>query len=258
MNASALCDSLRGNLPALFECSSEPRGAVRVRTPLLYPDGGMVDVFVEERGTGYVVTDYGDALGWLRMQSASGKLSPKQRWMIDDVCLTLGVELDRGQLTLPCEDGSALSDAVHRGAQAVVRVSDVWFTFRTRTGESIADEVDEWLRQQPFTYERAIRRSGRSGRDWTVDYEIVSGTHRSLVFLLSTGSRAVARRLSEHVVAGCIDLLHSVETDQASLISLFDDTADVWQPEDINLVQSVSKTVMWSRPDELERVLKLA
>ena len=107
----------------------------------------MVDVFVEERGTGYVVTDYGDALGWLRMQSASGKLSPKQRWMIGDVCLTLGVELDRGQLTLPCEDGSALSDAVHRGAQAVVRVSDVWFTFRTRTGESIADEVDEWLRQ---------------------------------------------------------------------------------------------------------------
>ncbi len=255
MNASDLCDALRDSLPALFECAVAPRGAIRVRTPLLYPDGGMVDVFVEERGAGYVVTDYGDALGWLRMQSAGGKLSPKQRWMIDDVCLTLGVELDRGQITLRCEDRSALSDAVHRGAQAVLRVSDVWFTFRTRPGESIADEVDDWLRQRPFTYERAIRRSGHSGRDWTVDYEIMSGTHKSLVFLLSTGSRAVARRLSEHVVAGCFDLLQSAEVSQASLISLFDDTADVWQPEDINLVQNVSKTVMWSRPDEFEQAL---
>ena len=257
MTTTELCDSLREALPALFECALEPQGGVRVRTPLLYPDGGLVDVFVLERDGQHIVTDHGDALGWLRMQSASGKLSPKQRWMVDDVSLTVGVEVDQGQVRLLCEEPAALAEAVERVAQAVVRVSDVWFTFRTRSAESIAEEVDDWLKERSFEYERGVRRSGRSGRDWTVDYQVVTPSHTALLFLLSSGSRAAARRVSEHVVAGCFDLLHLSEAGEASLISLFDDTTDVWQPEDLNLVEGVSETVMWSRPDELERVLAL-
>ena len=254
MNTDDLCDALRNSLPALFECMREPQEGVRVRTPMLYPDGGIVDVFDLERGGQHLVTDYGDALGWLRMQSASGKLGPKQRWMVDDVRLTLGVEMHRGQLQARCDDAASLGDAVQRVAQAVVRVSDVWFTFRTRTAQSIADEVDDWLRERPFDFEKGVKRDGRSGRNWTVDYQIVAGARVSLVFLLSSGSRAAARRVSEHVVAGCFDLSHLSESG-ASLISLFDDTADVWQAEDFNLVQEVSRTAMWSRPDDLERAL---
>lgn len=71
MNYHQVCSSLRDRLPSLFECLMEPEGVVRIRTPLLYPDGGYVDVFVVQRDEEYVVTDYGDALGWLRMESAS-------------------------------------------------------------------------------------------------------------------------------------------------------------------------------------------
>ena len=63
MNPSDLCHSLRESLPGLFACAVAPRAAVRVRTPFMYPDGDIVDVFVEERGAEYVVTDYGEALG---------------------------------------------------------------------------------------------------------------------------------------------------------------------------------------------------
>ncbi len=258
MTSAELCESLRGGLPALFECALEPQGGVRVRTPLLYPDGGGVDVFVLERAGTHVVTDHGDALGWLRMQSAGGKLSPKQRRLIDDVLLTVGVEVEQGQVRLRCEDPGELPDVIQRVAQAVVRVSDIWFTFRTRSAESIAEEVDDWLRERAFEYERAVRRSGGSGRDWTIDYQIVSGSHTALLFLLSSGSRAAARRISEHVLAGCFDLRHLADAGEASLISLFDDTTDVWQAEDLNLVEAVSETVMWSRPDELERALARA
>ena len=178
--------------------------------------------------------------------------------MVSDVCLTLGVDLLRGQLVQRCDDIQQLADAIHRIAQAVVRVSDIWFSFRTRPVESIADEVDEWLNQQSFEFKRAVKCGGRSGREWTVDYQIVVRAHTSLVFVLSSGSRAAARRVSEHVFTGCFDLLHLRDAGQASLVSLFDDTADVWQSEDINLAQHVSETVMWSRPDELERVLTMA
>ena len=130
MNTDELRGALRDGLPALYGCMREPQEGVRVRTPLLYPDGGFVDVFVLERGERHLVTDHGDALGWLRMQSASGRLSPRQRRLVDDVRLTLGVDLHRGQLRLPCDDPGGIADAVQRVAQAAVRVADVWFTFR--------------------------------------------------------------------------------------------------------------------------------
>ena len=60
----------------------------------MYPDGDIVDVFVLEHGNGYMVTDFGDALGWLRMQSE--EQSQEQGLMIEALCRTLGIELHRG------------------------------------------------------------------------------------------------------------------------------------------------------------------
>ena len=72
------------------------------------------------------------------MQSVRGNLSPNQRRLVDDVCQTLGVELKRGRLVLWRDDASELGEALHSVGQAVVRVSDVWFTpppARCRNGQ---------------------------------------------------------------------------------------------------------------------------
>ena len=89
------CAAIAEGLSETFECRRQGR-YVRVRTPLLYPDGGVVDVFVRERDGHIAVTDLGEALGWLRQQTLDGKRSPKQQRLLQDVCLTLGVELFRG------------------------------------------------------------------------------------------------------------------------------------------------------------------
>ena len=49
MNSEMLCSSIARSLPPLFSCSPAPEEGVRVRTPLMYPDGGVVDVFVLQR-----------------------------------------------------------------------------------------------------------------------------------------------------------------------------------------------------------------
>ena len=89
----------------------------------MYPDGGIVDVFVLERDDGYMVTDFGDALGWLHMQSESMQQSQEQRLMIEDLCRTLGIELHSGQLVLRSDSGDTLEKTVLRVAQAVASVS---------------------------------------------------------------------------------------------------------------------------------------
>ena len=131
MNSNELCSTLGRSLPPLFVCSEAGPESVRVRTPMLYPDGGVVDVFVLTRGDGYVVTDFGDALGWLWLQSASPRRPARQEALARDVCQTLRIELFNDQLVVRGVTQDALGEAVIRVAQAVVRVSDRSKAFQT-------------------------------------------------------------------------------------------------------------------------------
>lgn len=257
MNVNELCASIGRALPPLFVCSPAPQEGVRVRTPMLYPDGGVVDVFVLPRGNGYTVTDFGDALGWLGLQSVGRRRSPKRQMLIQDVCQTLRIEQLQGQLALRSVTDDALAESVLRVAQAAVRVSDLWFTFRTQSFQNTADEVDEWLREKEIPFERQVQKQGRSTQNWTVDFETHVNDRTSLVFLLSTGTRGTVRRLAEHVLAGCVDL-NLLQVNQPSLrfVSLFDDTEDVWRPEDFRLLDQYSEIALWSQPDEFESILR--
>ena len=125
MNSAKLCATISKMLPPRFKCSPAPQKGVRVRTPLMYPNGGIVDVFVLERNNAYIVTDFGDALDWLRMQSVNVQPSPQQNLMIKEICQTLGIDLHSGQLVLGSGVDDTLEETVLRVAQAVVRVSDV-------------------------------------------------------------------------------------------------------------------------------------
>ena len=189
MNSAELCASIATTLPPLFVCSPAPLEGVRVRTPMLYPDGGVVDVFVLERGSGYTITDFGEALGWLGLQSVSRQRSPKQQVLIQDVCQTLRIELFQGQLVLREVMNDQLGESVLRVAQAVVRISDLWFTLRSQSLQTTADEVDEWLREKRIPFERRVTKQGRSTQNWTIDFETQTNNKTSLVFLLNTGSR---------------------------------------------------------------------
>lgn len=258
MNPDELCAKLQAAGPRLFECSPAPRVGVRVRTPFLYPDGDVIDVFVVERQGVVEVTDFGEALGWLRTQSVARDLSPKQKRLVQDVCLTLGVELYRGQLVKKTS-ADDVSAAVYQVAQAALRVADLWFTMRMRAVQTVGEEVADWLTEKEIAFDRNVPKKGRSGRTWTVDYQTRLPQRTALVFLLATGSRAAARRVTEHVVASLYDLSH-LKKGQPDLgfVSLFDDTLDVWQEEDFRLVEGLSSVARWSRPDEFEAILRAA
>ena len=256
MNVNELCASVGQTLPPLFTCSPAAQEGVRVRTPMLYPDGGVVDVFVLERGNGYIVTDFGDALGWLWLRLISQRLSHRQELLVQDVCRTLRIELFNDQLVLRAVTDNGLGEAVLRVAQAVVRVSDLWFTLRSQSLQTTAEEVDEWLSEKGIPFQRDVPRKGRSTRDWTVNFETQTDDHTSLIFLLSTGSRGAVRRITEHVVTGFVDLSHlKVGQPNLAFVSLFDDTTDVWRAEDFMLLEEHSEIARWSAPDELEQIL---
>ena len=258
MDARHRCHDLQRRLGALFTCSKHGEYE-RIRTPYLYPDGDIIDLFCKVDGDTVTVSDLAETTGWLRMQSAALRRSPKQKGLIEDVCVTHGIELYRGMLQGRCRPGDDLAQVVTRVAQAALRVSDLWFTLRTQAVASITDEVADFLTERRLGFDRAEKLVGRSGRGWTVDFHVRTVRRSSLVQVLSTGNRAAAHRVSEHVLAAWHDLNHLVAGPEAlTFVSLFDDTADVWSDEDFRLVECLSTVSRWSRPDEFEAVLSQA
>ena len=248
---STLCETIKPEIGALFTCSPVNE-YMRIRTPFLYPDGDVIDLYVKETPAGKTLTDLGESLRWLRNQSLSQRRSTKQRQLIEDICLNHGIEFYKGMLMLRVRTEDDWGKAVMRLAQASLRVSDLWFTFRTRSVESLADEVADYLSEKSMHFERCERLPGRSGRVWPVDFHTRTPDHSSFLYVLSTGSRGAARGVVDHITAAWYDLSHLKTGPEAiRFVSLFDDTMDVWQPEDFRLVGDLSDIARWSRPEEL-------
>jgi hypothetical protein len=258
MSSINICQDFNGGLLDLFDC--QPHGEYqRIRTPYLYPDGDVIDVFCKPQGDTTLITDLGETTRWLRMQTVSPRRSPKQKALIEDACQTHGIEFYKGMLMARCRPGDDLAAVVFRVAQAALRVSDLWFTFRTRSVESLADEVADFLVEREFQFDRGEKLVGRSGRVWTPDFHVRTVRQSSLVYVLSTGSRSAARNVVNHVHTAFFDLNQLAAGPEAlRFVSLFDDSADVWSEEDFRLAEQLSTVTRWSRPDMLVDVLQAA
>ena len=248
--------SIGEEIGALFTCSRHG-DFIRIRTPYLYPDGDYIDLFHRRDGNTTTVTDLAETTGWLWTQSSSPRRSPKQIQLVEDSCITHGVELYRGMLLARQGPGEPLAALVTRVAQAALRVSDLWFTFRTRAaGESIADRVAAHLADHELPFERAETLAGRSGRGWRVDFHVRARRRSSLVYVLSTASKAMGRQVAEHTLAGWYDLNHLAAGPEAlQFVSLFDDTIDVWTQADFRMLGELSTVCRWARPEEFIAVL---
>ena len=256
MNNNDICRAIQGEIGELFICSQQG-DYYQVRTPYLYPDGDNIDLYCEVAADIITVTDLAETTGWLRMQSLDTRRSPNQNRLISDVCITYGVEFYRGMLQARCRPDDHLATVFTRVAQAALRVSDLWFTFRYSREESMPGEVAEYLAENGLEHERAKGITGRSLRVWNVDFHVRTVGRSSLVYVLNTGSRAAANRITDHVVAAWYDLNHhSVGLEALQFVSLFDDTTDVWGDEDFRRVEDLSKVTLWSRREELISILQ--
>ena len=255
----SLCEKLRSEMGVLFACG-EHGNYVRVRTPYLYPDGDVIDVFLRQSaGEMITVTDLGESLRWLRLQTIATRRSAKQRQLLGDICMNHGLELFKGQLLTRLQPTESLAKAVTRLAQGCLRVADLWFTFRARSVETVTDEVADFLVEKQFPFERGESLPGRSGRIWRPDFHVRPPRRSSLVYVLATGSRAAAKPITEHVLAAWYDLsTYKVGPSALHFVSLFDDTVDVWNEEDFRLLSDLSEITRWSNQDQLSQVLEAA
>jgi hypothetical protein len=247
------CELLAQTAGTLFKCEAID-GYTRIRTPFLYPDGDVIDLFLRDDGRFITLTDLGETVRWLNSQTVSKRRTDKQDRLLIDTCGTLGVEFFRGALNVHVTPES-FSDDLTRLSQACLRVSDLWFTFRSRASENVTDEVADFLSEMNIPFERNKPFSGRSGNKWRIDFQTMAPNRSTLTQVLTTATPAAARRLAEHVLAQWHDLNHIAAAGPIRFVSLFDDTVDVWESEDFNLLADTSDVQMWSQREDFAQAL---
>lgn len=142
MNSSETDKTLIRDIAALFSCA--PQGDYfRIRTPFLYPDCDVIDLFCKPEGDFTVVSDLGETTGWLWMNAVSEPRTANQNKLIEEACCSHGVQFRGDEIFAKCRSDDSLADAVVRVAQACIRVSDLLLTFRALDETLVKDEVLE-------------------------------------------------------------------------------------------------------------------
>jgi len=259
------CQTITQNLGKLFTCQDFDKGFTRIRTPYIYPDGDVIDLFFKVCRERPLVTDLGGTKLWLLSQSIHQSLSNRQKEAYQDILLTHNVEDYQGALVIWLSKTDTFAEdtfaeATIRLAQAAIAVSNLCFLYQQRIISTLDDEITELLTGNQIRFKAKERLQGSSGRKWVLNFHTFHSGHDSLIHILQTDSknkRSYARKTkANHVVSSWMDLSSAnTLTKSRKFISLFDDSSDCWEPEIIRQLQNLSHVAYWSDLNQFLKIL---
>ncbi len=211
-------------------------------TPLDYPSGDGVTVWVEDRYDGFIVTDYGDSLTDLLAHPAQDHKALLDQ--VRDICRQHDLAFRDGRIAATA-DRADLADVVWRAASAAAQIAQMSIVFRPhrrRREKGFANEVEATLRKRNVAVERDRKLAGGSGHE-----------HKATLYLPDqetvfepVGGAGYWNQVST-VYAKFGDLARS---NGYRLFSLVDDREERLENDLANLLVQVSDVVQWSRRDE--------
>jgi hypothetical protein len=249
MNCNETKEKIIKVFPSLFECQ-QVNDYLKLSTSYLYPDGDYIDLYlVEQPPATLYVTDLGETMGYLADHGINLRQSPKRQKIVDDIRLTQGVELFRGELRAVLDDWDKAGWVIERLAQAITQISSLVLTLRLGSLVTFKEDVEEFWIEAGIPYELDYRMVGGSGQSYTLDFYLPSPNRPWLIKTLSSQSKGYANILVSQTIRTWHDLLRV--DGRYQYLSLLDDSTDTWQPEWINQLGEFSEVITWSNRDEL-------
>ncbi len=115
-------------LGPLYECSEWKEG-IRVRTPFTFPCGQIIDVFCKFNECGATITDNGDTLGWLSLQSEEPVRSQDRLMrLIREINKTSSVKLKDEMLYTHHDREKSLAEEFVQMLQTMIAISNLYYT----------------------------------------------------------------------------------------------------------------------------------
>ena len=249
MNCEKAIRDYLEKIKAEFACE-QLDGRLKVITPYVYPDNDLVEVYVEELPDGRVrVSDLGETTRHLHTQGFDVFASPKRKFIADTTASRVnayfhnGAILKEGKLE---EIGGILFDVI----VAARGVADLIYTSRAYEPAPFLEEVEEFLREHEFRFERRVPVRGRSGREYRVAFQV--GQTVYLQPISAEFQRALKPR-----VDSALHMWLDVDG-KAAKFSLLNDVDFTWPEPDVIILSRFSKVFRWSVRQELVQAIKEA
>jgi hypothetical protein len=220
---------------------SESDGRVGCSTPLEYPDGDNVVVWVVPYDSRFEVTDYGEATPEPAEFRGQDRRSYEE--LAQQLARSQGVELDKyHRITASC-DLPSVAECVWRVATAAANIAQLTraaHAFRARRPSrerEFVHQVEDALVQRKVSVERERKIEGRSGHEYT-----------TTIFLPKTES--VIEPVGAHwnqATAAYVQFGDLRNANGYRLYALLDDRKGAADEDAANLLTQVSSVVQWSR-----------
>ncbi len=253
MNCQTLLETIRQALPLIYTYEEVAPHRLRLNTPFLDPNGDYLDLYLVETSSGVYLTDLGETLGYLSDHGISFRHSPKRQKALDDILLTHGIELFKGELRIRLDAASRnFAWSITRLGQAAVQVADLAYTMRLGALTTFREEVEEFWIAADIAYEANYHIVGGSGEVHTVDFYLPQ-RRPMLAETLSSATSSYASILISKVVRVWHDILRV--DGRYQYLSILDDASDVWRVEWIDQIAQFSTVVVWSERDRIRDIL---
>ena len=218
---------------------------LRIITPYLYPDNDLIEVFIEDLGSGRIkVTDLGEVFRHLHSQGLDVNSSPEKKFIADTIASRVNIEISGGKLTKDATIDD-VSEAMFDIITAMRGISDLIYTSRTYEPGTFFKEVKDFFVENQFKHESKVKIKGTSSKSYTVDFEILNGGKIYLHTLSARNILGIKPKV-DATVRMWVDF-----DSELKKVSLLNDVDFQWEEPDIYILNQVSRVKLWSKKAEL-------
>lgn len=250
MTCADLQEAFRADPLAGWSCLPDA-GFLRIRTPLRYSDGGLVELYAEDRNGHVVVSDFGEAFRFLQTYGLDPLKSAVRRQVVDLALSLGGAVAAQDTIEIAVESKKEIPAALLRLGQVVTRVADLALTAKGSFTATFPDAVEEFIRAA-VPYVEIARNAPVPGRATSHNFDLVLHTTKGLsaVAALSAVSSNGAGAQTAFTIRKFADIA-ALGSNSPDRITVIDDSADVWSPSLRAELANYSDVIDWERRDEL-------
>lgn len=252
---TSFCDRLEGEQFPGFQCA-QVEDKYRIRSPLVFPDGHIVEFYAVQQGEVWYLTDVAETSRWLFMKKGGKDLTENQRDIAESICIGHQCNFVQDEIVRPVRRDTNVHLQCFRFAQCLADVAGLSRRFQFRDTAKFKDEVENTFGQWELDYERHIPIELPDEDRIYVDFRIAGQGGVNLVETLSAKSRSSAKQMVKKTIAHWDVIEELPEVSRSGRVSILDDTEeDVWP---ISLLQALAKhseLTKWSEPKDVQRTV---
>lgn len=256
LNCTVIKEYIKQSVSELFSCHIED-GILTISTPFHYPDGDVIEVFIEDRKDYMLLSDMGETSRFLGTYLFDYSSTKKRKQIIVDVVRSNNLLFEKGTIYAIIKNPRNIVDAIFNMSQAIIRISDLLYTVKSHSSAAFEEEFRTFLEDNNYSYVEDYIVDATS-QQYTFDFAIKKNDRVGLVKLLNPPKKPNQKPNISKTVHTWFDIDTSLRTEfpQANRVTVLDDSFYNWSKKDYSLLEKLSMVNFWSNKDRIHQTLK--